>query len=50
VDGKREFELAVLLDAERKSVPMDGELGREKIESVLEESGQEMERAERPKN
>jgi hypothetical protein len=41
VDGKRELELALLLDAEGKSIPMDGELGREKIESVLEELGQD---------
>jgi hypothetical protein len=46
MDGKRELELAVLLDAERKPIPINGELGREEIEGVLKELGQKMERAE----
>jgi len=39
VDGERELELAVVFDAQREAVTVDGELGREEVEGVLEELG-----------
>jgi hypothetical protein len=36
MDGEREFELAILLNAQRKPIPVDGKLGREQIKGVLQ--------------